>query len=151
MTKHYDPWKPREHRDRPTKERLRRGKWELHDTDIAGVTVARDMSCLWIDKLHQAGILSADQMGAAVDFYELHTRTKVTKQGRSCLNMEPVGHDPEIDEATENAMLAEKELRQELGPRLYWVLVKVCVDNQLQPSMTEAKEGLDRCIKFFRN
>lgn len=143
--------KPREGRDRPTPERLRRGDWETRDSERAGMSYAVDKQSHALDMLRERGLLSDELVMAGEDFARLVLRNRLTSEGRSCLNFDPVGYDNDLpDDAQSRELFNEVYLA--LGTLTYRLLRKVCVESEYPGphQLDRLNDGLETCVTFFK-
>ena len=136
---------------RPTPERLAKSDFRLHDAEDAGVTVAIDSLPTMLDRLCAKGIITHDQRDGGLDFAALIRRTRLTSEGRSCLDFSPVGTggDPEPT----HAELRDEQERAEhylaCGMFTFAEMRRVCVDQHEPRSLDRLRHGLDICVKFW--
>lgn len=144
-------WEDQPHRARPTTERLKRGSFVIRDTDRAGVTVAVDEHATELDRLYAAEVIDADQRQGGLDFADLMRRTRLTSEGRSCIDFSPVGHDPEEYDDTQERQdsKARQDLYAVVGPRTWHILRRVCIEDSRHANAVRLREGLDRCAEYF--
>lgn len=113
---------------RPTAERLRKGEFRMptgpERKSLPAVDEAHDV----IAKLHRAGLISSIQEDAARSWQALKAAIRAElgiSQGRSCLDMSPVGHDN--DEGDPDLMRRWREIEAELGSWKTGALDFTCV------------------------
>jgi hypothetical protein len=83
---------PQRYKERPTAERMMRGKWRLGETIDAGIKVAIDDAAHPLEALHIEGMISTEQYTAACDFEALYRAQLEIPQSRdSCTIWEPRG------------------------------------------------------------
>ncbi len=146
-----DPWRPRQHQDRPTAERRAHGEWFLDTTDIAGVRVARDAASTPLDRLHHVGVISNDQWSAGRDYENLYVSAQETAPSRdSCMTWEPKGHDN--GDGPVAAARDRKELYLMLGTNRDVLLRHVCVyhNEPRDADIGPLREALNECARFFK-
>jgi hypothetical protein len=78
-------------------------------------------------------------------------RTRMVSQGRSCIDFEPVGHEP-LDEPTHAELRDEQDRRElyiALGPNAWAEMRHVCVEGYSPRDIERLKTGLDICAEFW--
>ncbi len=92
----------------------------LRDGEDAGVIVTVDEHAHVLDQLAGKEIIDSDQCQAGHDFAALMERTRLVAGGRSCLNLDPVGH--EGDAVPTHSELRDADERRDLNKRIgSWV------------------------------
>lgn len=143
-------WDDRDGKARPTAERRAKGAFVLRDGEDAGVTVAVDEAATVLDRLARRGIVTSDQRDAGHDFAALMQRTQLTKQGRSCLNFDPVGYDDSEPTHAEMRDAAERwRLYMACGAEVWREMRRVCCDGEPVRSLDRLRAGLDHCVKMW--
>ena len=146
-----DIWQDREGKARPAEERRRQGSWVLRDGEDAGVTMAVDEHAHVLDQLAAKGIIDSDQCQAGHDFAMLMERTRLVAGGRSCLNMDPVGHEGDAEPT--HSELREADERRDLNKRMgSWVwseMRMVCHQGFWPDRLDGLHEGLDVAAKYW--
>lgn len=146
-----DIWQDREGKARPTEERRRQGSWVLRDGEDAGVTVAVDEHAHVLDQLAAKGIIDSDQQQAGHDFAALLERTRLVAGGRSCLNMDPVGHegDAEPTHGELRDAAERRDLNQRMGAWVWSEMRMVCHQGFWPERLDRLREGLDVAAKYW--
>lgn len=153
VKKDMTPWRPREGKDRPTPERLRRGTWAFVETDDAGTRATRDYSSAPIDKMEQAGVLTKDQACAGRDYEEL---VRAASEGGgvrdSCTIWEPKGYESDDGpvEAKERLKAFERDLGKQRVARLRWVCVEHKPPRLHGEDVGMLREALNDAVRFFK-
>jgi len=145
-----ETWNDRPHRARPTPERMRQGAWKTRDSEVAGMTYAVDEASHPLDVLCERGKITEDQRQAGLDAAELFIRNQMVSQGRSCLNMDPVGHDSDTPD-DEPSYRRYSELWGKLGQIGAGMIRHVCVMAETpKPSqLSTLIDALSVCEGFF--
>lgn len=158
-------WTPEREKERPTPERLAKGGmrasksgqslkspggWGLIDTGQG--YAAQDRTAHPIDKMEHAGVITKDQAQAGRD-YEALARSCVEVPGirDSCTIWEPKGHDS--DDGPVHLKPRLRELERRLSAAQLSELWRVCVEQGVPDlayrPLSELREGLNRCARFF--
>ena len=101
---------------RPTPERMGKGAFKMPTGPGRKLLPAVDEAHDTIAKLHKAGLINDDQEQAARDWQDLKAAVRAelgVSQGRSCLDISPVGHDN--DEGNPALMERWLKIEAELG------------------------------------
>ena len=101
---------------RPTPERIGKGAFKMPTGPGRKLLPAVDEAHDTIAKLHKAGLINDDQEQAARDWQDLKAAVRAelgVSQGRSCLDISPVGHDN--DEGNPALMERWLKIEAELG------------------------------------
>lgn len=101
---------------RPTPERIGKGAFKMPTGPGRKFLPAVDEAHDTIAKLHKAGLINDDQEQAARDWQDLKAAVRAelgVSQGRSCLDISPVGHDN--DEGNPALMERWLKVEAELG------------------------------------
>ncbi len=143
--------RPESGKARPTPERRAKGRFVLRDTEDAGVTVAVDEAPTMLDRLYAAHVITAHQRDGGLDLAALLRRTRLTSEGRSCLDFTPVATGD--DSAPSHAELRDAQERAEIylacGMLVFAELRRVCHDHQMPRSLDRLRQGLDICARFW--
>lgn len=136
---------------RPTPERMRHGDWRTVDTEIAGHSAAYDAEAHPLDRLRAAGTITVDERDAGLQAAELFARVSLTSEGRSCLDITPVGTSDEDSPEDVAAYRAYCALWQRLGGTHVGIIRHVCVRAETpRPSQVPAlKAALGKAVEFF--
>lgn len=138
-----DPWadNPNEDRARPTPQRRKRGAFRLVRLEKNGPSAAIDVTAQPIMAALASGVITERQYDAAVRFEQLARQIRGPVGQRSCLDLEPVGHD-ESDGAEE----AEREwgaIRKELGFAVFQAVDAVAYHHDRIERVRLVRQGLD--------
>ena len=144
-----DIWQDRDGKARPTAERRARGAWVLRDGEDAGVTVAVDEHAHVLDQLAAKGVIDSDQCQAGHDFAALMERTRLVAGGRSCLNMDPVGHEGNAEPTHGELRDAEerRDLNKSMGSWVWSEMRMVCHQGFWPDRLDRLREGLTTAAK----
>lgn len=142
---------PQRYKERPTVERMLRGRWRLGETIDAGIKVAIDDAAHPLEALRHDGIISDEQYQAGSDFEALYRAQCEVPQSRdSCTIWEPRGHD-ETDGPIEERR-RYKEVVRAIGMIHERALITTCV-HQYYPKGTkgigELREALNAAVHAF--
>lgn len=113
---------------RPTVERMRKGEFRMPTGPERKSLPAVDEAHDTIAKMHRAGLINDDQEQAARDWQDLKAAVRAelgVSQGRSCLDISPVGHDN--DEGNPALMERWLKVEAELGSFKTGALDWTCV------------------------
>jgi len=141
---------PQRHKERPTVERMARGKWRLGETIDAGIKVAIDDAAHPLEALRHDGLISAEQYEAGCDYEALYrSQCEVPGSRDSTTIWEPKGY------ASDDGPIEERErykaLCRAIGMlcerRLWWV----CVDHRMprKHEVGQLREDLNEAWRFF--
>lgn len=100
--------------EKPTDERRRRGVWSEYKSKDRTERHERDVTAHPIDALEWDGVITSEQAQAGRDYEALMARTRLVSQGRSCLDMTPVGYG-DGDHDDPQSWRSLKELEGRLG------------------------------------
>jgi hypothetical protein len=139
------------YKERPTSERMMRGKWRLGETIDAGIKVAIDDAAHPLEALSVEGMISQEQYQAGCDFEALYRSQLEVPQSRdSCTIWEPKGHDESDGPIEERKRY--RDLCRNVGmvheSRLIWT----CVHHNFPKgpkAMGEFREALNAAVHFF--
>ena len=133
---------------RPTPERIGKGAFKMPTGPGRKLLPAVDEAHDTIAKLHKAGLITDDQEQAARDWQDLKAAVRAelgVSQGRSCLDISPVGHDS--DEGNPALMERWLKIEAELGSFKTGCLDWVCVLGHRPANLGLLKSALDAFIR----
>lgn len=119
---------PRNEAIRPTPERRAKGSFRMPKGQLRHTMPAHDEAHDTIAKLHRAGLISDAQESSARDWQRLKADVRAElgiNQGRSCLDISPIGHDD--SEGDPELMARWREIEAELGSWKVGCLDWTCV------------------------
>jgi hypothetical protein len=142
---------PQRHKERPTAERMLRGKWRLGETIDAGIKVAIDDAAHPLEALFYDRLISQDQYQAGVDFEMLYrAQCEVPATRDSCTIWEPHGY------ASDDGPVAERRRYRDLCRSIGMVhdsrLIRVCVHHVMPKGreIGDLRESLNAAVHFFQ-
>ncbi len=110
-----------------------------------------DQASTILGRLSICGVISMEQAQGGHDFAALMRRMQMVPEGRSCLDISPVGYQEYTEPS--HAELRDKQDRDELYlacRMLTWhELRRVCVDQDRPKSIERLRKGLDLCVAFW--
>ena len=143
--------RPESGKSRPTPQRMAKGVFVLRDGEDAGVTVAVDENATMLDRLCADGVIEPAQRDGGLSLAALLHRTRLTKEGRSCLDFSPVGHDGGGEPT--HAELRDSQERAEIylacGVATFRELRSVCLEGHTPRNINRLRSGLDICARFW--
>ena len=159
MTKHtrklprVNNWEDRPGNARPTPERLAKGTFKLVDAEDAGVKTAvnQDDQISVIQRLAESEVITGRQGEAGDKFRDLHDRFWPQTSPRTCLNIDPVGHES-LEDSDEEVRVhaAWRELAGVIPKPEMTELKRVCVAGYPPSDIDRLRMALDLCAEFFR-
>jgi hypothetical protein len=143
---------PQRYKERPTAERMMRGKWRLGETIDAGIKVAIDDGAHILDAMRHEGLISSEQHQAGFAFEELYRSQCEIPQARDSTTIwEPKGFASDDGPVEERRRY--KEVSRALGmiheSRLIWA----CVHHNPPKgnrAIGELREALNAAIHAFQ-
>ena len=123
--------------DRPTDERMRRGKWAMPQGPLKALQPVVDMASDAVGLLHQRGLLTGDEEQAARHFQKLRyaylQEIPDIAQFKSCI----AGSVPGYDDGDGNADIiqAYREIEDRIGRKRRTIVLAVCEDGKLPGSV----------------
>ena len=144
-------WEDRDGKARPTPERRAKGAFRLVTGENAGLSVAVDDHATTLDRMRGEKLITPEQSQGGHDFAALMERTRLVSAGRSCIDFEPVGHEP-LEEASAQEERDERDRRElylACGMLTWAELRRVCVDGYWPRDVERLRAGLDLCAQFW--
>lgn len=142
---------PHRHNERPTPERMLRGKWRMGETIDAGIKVAIDDAAHPVEAMLYDKIISPEQYQAACDFEALYRAQLEIPQARdSCTIWEPKGHDETDGPVHERARY--RALVRSIGMIHDSVLIRHCVHHvptRGPKEVGQLREALNSVVHFY--
>lgn len=142
---------PQRHKERPTVERMLRGRWRLGETIDAGIKVAIDDAAHPLEAMRLDRLISEEQYQAGCDFEALYRSQLEIPQARdSCTIWEPKGHDETDGPVHERARY--RALVRSIGMIHDSVLIRHCVHQvpaRGQKEIGQLREALNAVVHFY--